>query len=94
MTTTYESPARAELPEPIRDAMADAEHGKVVYLTHAGVKFAAVVPLEVAAAGAAAVTAAIEALEDAEDIAAAKEAKAEGGPRYSHESIKAELGLI
>jgi hypothetical protein len=68
-----------ELPIDDAAALADAAHevatrGKVVYLTDPqGRRIAAIVPASVAAAGAAA----IEALEDAADLAAADEALAE-----------------
>ena len=58
------------------EAVDAAEHGHVVYLTRNGEPVAAVVPADVAAAGAAA----IEALEDAADIRAARVARDEPGP--------------
>ena len=61
---------------PPAEAVEAAEHGQVVYLTRSGKPIAAIVPADVAAAGAAAV----EALEDAEDIRAARAALAEPGP--------------
>jgi len=61
---------------PPAEAVEAAEHGQVVYLTRNGEPIAAIVPADVAAAGAAAV----EALEDAEDIRAARAALAEPGP--------------
>jgi hypothetical protein len=70
--------------------VSEARHGQIVYFTRGHERVAALVSPEVAAAG----TAAIEALEDVEDNLAADEALAESGARYSHESIKAELGLI
>jgi hypothetical protein len=84
---------------PIDDAagLADAAHevaarGQVVYLTDPqGRRIAAIVPASVAAAGAAA----IEALEDAADLAAAEEAMAEweadGWRTYPLADIDAEL---
>ncbi|MGH3544499.1 MAG: hypothetical protein ACRDPW_00985 [Mycobacteriales bacterium] len=57
------------------------------FLTRGRRRVAITVPVELA-------DAALEALEDAEDIEEARKARAEGGPRYSHESIKAELGLV
>ena len=68
-----------ELPIDDAAALADAAHevaacGQVIYLTDPqGRRIAAIVPASVAAAGAAA----IEALEDAADLAAAEEALAE-----------------
>lgn len=56
-------------------AVRGATHGDVVYLTRRGEPIAAVVPLDVAAAGEAAVTA----LQDAADIRAARAALAEPG---------------
>jgi antitoxin (DNA-binding transcriptional repressor) of toxin-antitoxin stability system len=53
-----------------------AEHGQVVYLTRKGQPIAAVMPADVAAAGAAA----IEALEDAADLRVARTARDEPGP--------------
>jgi hypothetical protein len=35
----------------------------------------------------------VEALEDAEDVAAARAAKAEGGPMVTHEELLRELGI-
>ena len=72
-----------------------AERGQVVYLTDPdGRRLAAIVPASVAAAGAAA----IEALEDADDLAAAEAALAEweaGDKRtYSLADIDAELGEL
>jgi hypothetical protein len=54
----YELPPHSSAPAEAVDA---AEHGEVVYLMRGGQRFAAIVPPDVAAAGAAAV----EALEDA-----------------------------
>ncbi|HWE89519.1 MAG TPA: hypothetical protein VG317_08675 [Pseudonocardiaceae bacterium] len=59
----------------LAQAIDAAEHGEVVYLTRNGEQIAAIVPTQVATAGAAA----IEALEDAEDIRAARAALAEPG---------------
>ena len=58
------------------EAVEAAEHGHVVYLTRDGFPVAALVPADVAAAGAAA----IEALEDADDVRAARAARAEQDP--------------
>jgi antitoxin (DNA-binding transcriptional repressor) of toxin-antitoxin stability system len=58
------------------EAVDAAEHGEVVYLTRNGEPVAAIVRADVAAAGAAAV----EALEDAADLRAARAALAEPGP--------------
>jgi antitoxin (DNA-binding transcriptional repressor) of toxin-antitoxin stability system len=60
---------------PQAEAVEAAERGQVVYLTRNGEPVAAIVPADVAAAGAAVV----EALEDAEDIRAARAALAESG---------------
>jgi antitoxin (DNA-binding transcriptional repressor) of toxin-antitoxin stability system len=57
------------------EAVDAAEHGEVVYLTRNGEPVAAIVRADVATAGAAA----IEALEDADDIRAARSALAEPG---------------
>jgi antitoxin (DNA-binding transcriptional repressor) of toxin-antitoxin stability system len=69
----YELPPHSSAPAEAVDA---AEHGEVVYLVRGGQQVAAIVPPNVAAAGAAAV----EALEDAEDIRAALAALADPGP--------------
>ena len=69
----FELAPHAAVPAEAVDA---AEHGHVVYLTRNGEPIAAVVPADVAAAGAAA----IEALEDADDIRAARDARNESGP--------------
>ena len=70
-----------------------AERGQVVYLVGPdGTRLAAIVPPNVAAAG----SAAVEALEDAEDLAAAETALAEwerdSRRTYSLADIDAELG--
>jgi antitoxin (DNA-binding transcriptional repressor) of toxin-antitoxin stability system len=62
-----------------------AEHGQVVYLTRNGEPVAAIVRADVAAAGAAAV----EALEDADDLHAAREALAEPGPNVPLDAVLA-----
>jgi len=67
-----------------------ARRGQVIYLTGPhGERVAAIVPPAVAAAG----LAAIEALEDAEDLAAAEAALAEGGEPIPLEDLRAELGI-
>jgi antitoxin (DNA-binding transcriptional repressor) of toxin-antitoxin stability system len=69
-----------------------ASAGEVIYLTRAGERIAAVVPADVAAA----VEAAIGALEDAIDARAARAALAEieaGAPTTSLRQLKADLGL-
>lgn len=71
--SAYELPPHTSAPAEAVDA---AEHGQVVYLTRNGQPIAAIVPTDVATAGAAAV----EALEDAEDVRAARAALAEPGP--------------
>ncbi len=86
---SYELGDAGVLPALLRGAVDDAERGEVVYLTRGQRRVAALVPAELATA----VAAAVEALEDAEDNAAADAALAEDGPRYSHESVKTELGL-
>jgi antitoxin (DNA-binding transcriptional repressor) of toxin-antitoxin stability system len=79
-------PLHASTPAEACDA---AEHGQVIYLTRNGQPVAAIVPAGVAAAGAAAV----EALEDAEDLVAAHAAMAEGGELVPAEKVWAELDL-
>jgi antitoxin (DNA-binding transcriptional repressor) of toxin-antitoxin stability system len=69
----FELQPHAAVPAEAVDA---AEHGQVVYLTRNGEPVAAVVPADVAAAGAAA----IDALEDAADVRAARGARNEPGP--------------
>ncbi len=76
------SDARQHLSDVVNRA---AYAGEAVYLTRRGRRLAAVVPAEVLEA--------IEAAEDAADIAAAREALAEGGPVISLEAFRAELGL-
>jgi antitoxin (DNA-binding transcriptional repressor) of toxin-antitoxin stability system len=82
----YELPPHTSAPAEAVDA---AEHGQVVYLTRNGEPVAAIVPADVATAGAAA----IEALEDAEDLRAARAALAEGGELIPADQVWAELGL-
>lgn len=72
-----------------RAAHESAERGQVVYVTEHGQRLAAIVPPEVAAAGAAAV----EAFEDAMDAAAARAALEEPGENIPAEQVWAELGL-
>lgn len=82
-----------ELPpdaSPLTEAVDAAEHGQVVYLTRNGEPIAAVVPADVAAAGAAAV----EALEDGEDIRAARAALAEPGPDVPMSEVWADYADI
>jgi antitoxin (DNA-binding transcriptional repressor) of toxin-antitoxin stability system len=81
----YEVPPHAPAPA---DAVDAAEGGQVVYLTRHGQMVAAVVPLDVATAGYAAVTA----LEDAADIREAREALARirsGEPTVAHPQVLA-----
>ncbi|MGH3856282.1 MAG: hypothetical protein ACRDR6_22890, partial [Pseudonocardiaceae bacterium] len=68
----FELPPHSAAPAEAVDAAVDS---RVVYLTHNGEPVAAIVPADVAAAGAAA----IEALENAEDIRAARAARADHG---------------
>jgi len=68
------------------EAVDAAEHGQVVYLTRDGEPVAAIVRADVAAAGAAAV----EALEDADDLRAARAALAEPGPNIPLADVLAE----
>lgn len=67
----------------------DAAEGAVVYVTMGSGKTAALVSLEIAAAGAAAV----HALEDAQDARDAPAALAEPGESIPWEQVKAEAGL-
>lgn len=65
-----------------------AEHHQVIYLTDAnGRRLAAIVPADVAAAG----TAAVEALEEAADLEAARRAAGEPGPSVPHADVLADL---
>lgn len=79
----YELPPHTSAPAEAVDA---AEHGQVVYLTRNGETIAAIVPADVATAGAAAV----EALEDAEDLRIALARRAEGEPTIPMADILAE----
>jgi prevent-host-death family protein len=76
------SDARQHLSDVVNRA---AYGGEVVYLTRRGRRLAAVVPVEVLEG--------IEAAEDAADVAAAREALAEGGERVSLAQMRAELEL-
>lgn len=78
----FELPPHADVPAEAVDA---AEHGQVVYLTRNGEPFAAIVPADIAAAGAAAV----EALEDADDLRAARAARSEAGPNLPLQAVLA-----
>lgn len=69
----YELPPHSAAPV---EAVEAAAGGEVVYLTHNGQPMAAIVPLDVAAAGAAA----IQALEDADDLRVASTRRTEGSP--------------
>lgn len=82
----YELPPHTGAPAEAVDAAVD---GQVVYLTHDGEPVAAIVPADVAAAG----LAAVEALEDAHDLRAAREALAEPGDPIPADQLWAELGL-
>jgi hypothetical protein len=65
-----------------------AENHQVIYLTDAnGRRLAAIVPADVAAAG----TAAVEALEEAADLEAARRAAEEPGPSVPHADVLADL---
>lgn len=79
----YELPPNTSAPA---EAVEAAEHGQVVYLTRNGEPIAAIVPADVAAAGAAAV----EALEDAEDLRVALARRAKGEPTIPMADILAE----
>jgi len=61
-----------------------ARAGEVVYLTRHGRRVAAVVPVE---------NAELVEAEEEDDLAAAREAVAEGGDPIPWEQVKAELGL-
>jgi antitoxin (DNA-binding transcriptional repressor) of toxin-antitoxin stability system len=65
------------------DAVLGAVGGEVVYLTRGGQPVAAIVPVEVAAAGEAAVIA----LEDAADVRSARAALVEGGEPVSIDDL-------
>ncbi|HWR48680.1 MAG TPA: hypothetical protein VN327_13870 [Pseudonocardiaceae bacterium] len=78
----FELPPHSAAPAEVVDA---AVEGRVLYLTHNGDTVAAIVPADVAAAGAAA----IEALENAEDIRAARAARADPGPDIPLEDVLA-----
>lgn len=71
----------------LSSGVASAEHGEVVYLTRGHCRVAALVPAELVPV----VTAAIEAWEDAEDIAAAREAR--NDPSIPWEQAKEQLAL-
>lgn len=79
---TFELPPHSAAPAEVVDA---AVGGRVMYLTRNGEPVAAIVPVDVAAAGAAA----IEALENAEDIRAARAARADPGPDIPLEDVLA-----
>lgn len=66
-----------------------AVDGEVVYLTRGGKPVAAIVPAEIATVGAAA----IEAMEDANDVATALVARDEPGDDIPAEQLWTELGV-
>lgn len=78
----YELPPHTSAPAEAVDA---AEHGQVVYLTRNGQPIAAIVPANVART----VAAAVEALEDADDIRAALAALADPSPSIPMTDIMA-----
>lgn len=80
---SFELPPHSGAPAEAVDAAVD---GQVVYLMRDGQPVAAVVPTDVAAAGAAAV----EALEEAEDVQAARAALAGCTPRVPLSEVLAE----
>jgi antitoxin (DNA-binding transcriptional repressor) of toxin-antitoxin stability system len=80
---SFELPPHSGAPAEAVDAAVD---GQVVYLMRDGQPVAAVVPADVATAGAAAV----EALEEAEDIRAARAALAGCAPRVPLSEVLAE----
>jgi antitoxin (DNA-binding transcriptional repressor) of toxin-antitoxin stability system len=80
---SFELPPRSGAPAEVVDAAVD---GQVVYLMRDGQPVAAVVPADVATAGAAAV----EALEEAEDVRAARAARAGCAPRVPLSEVLAE----
>lgn len=79
---TFELPPHSAAPAEAVDAAVD---GQVVYLTRNGEPAAAIVPPEVAAAG----TAAIEALADADDVRAARAALSDPEPSIPMSEIMA-----
>ncbi|WP_236793852.1 hypothetical protein [Amycolatopsis sp. GM8] len=79
----FELPPHAGAPAEAVDAAAD---GQVVYLTRNGEAIAAIVPTDVATAGAGA----LEALEDADDIRAARAALADPEPSIPMAEVWAE----
>lgn len=82
----------AEVNSAMTDAVLAARSGQVVYLRDHGQDVAAVIPLEVVHVA----EAALAALEDAHDVAAAQAARDEiaaGEPVHQWSDVKAELGL-
>lgn len=76
----FELPPHADVPA---EAVEAAEHGQTVYLTRNGHPIAAIVPAE-----------AIAALEDADDIRAARAALAEPGPDIPMSEVWADYADI
>lgn len=78
-------------PDLITAAHEASERGRVIYITEHGQRLAAIVPADVASA----VVAALEAYEDAADLATAREALAEweadGRQTFSLADVRAEL---
>jgi antitoxin StbD len=81
MTTTTSNEARTHWAELI-----DGVRLEPVHITRRGRPVAVVVDPDFYAR-------AVEALEDAEDVAAARAARAEGGPMVTHEELLRELGI-
>ncbi|MGI8647733.1 MAG: hypothetical protein ACR2JX_05840 [Mycobacteriales bacterium] len=84
----YGDDSEIEVTASLRPAVDAVEDGNMVYLTDHHRRVAAIVPVEVAAAGLAAVTA----IEDAALVAAARQVLAEGGETIPLEQVLDEIG--
>lgn len=83
MSAVFEVPPRSAAPA---EAIDVARRGEIAHLTHDGKRVAAVVPAAIASA----IVTMIEALDTADDIRAAHQARADSEPSIPFEDVMAE----